>query len=49
MENILGKPEEFKSNIGEAIARMIKKIADWFQMWIDIFTGKLEFGAGAFD
>ena len=49
MENILSKPDEFRSNIGEAIARMIKKIADWFQMWIDIFTGKLEFGAGAFD
>lgn len=49
MENIVGKPDEITNNISEAIARMIKKIADWFQMWIDIFTGKLEFGAGAFD
>ncbi len=49
MENIIGKPNEIRSNLGEAFARIIKKIADWFQMWIDIFTGKLEFGAGAFD
>lgn len=49
MENIVGKPDEMLNNIGEAFARIIKKIADWFQMWIDIFTGKLEFGAGAFD
>lgn len=49
VENITGKPDEYLGNIGEAIARMVKKIADWFQMWIDIFTGKLEFGAGAFD
>ena len=47
IENLAGKPDEFLGNIGEAISRMIKKIADWFQMWIDIFTGKLEFGAGA--
>ena len=49
MENIVGKPAEITNNISEAISRIIKKIADWFQMWIDIFTGKLEFGAGAFD
>ena len=47
IENLSGKPDEYLGNIGEAISRMIKKIADWFQMWIDIFTGKLEFGAGA--
>lgn len=49
VENIANKPSEFFGNVKEAIARMVKKIADWFQMWIDIFTGKLEFGAGAFD
>ena len=49
MENISNKPDEFMGNIRESINRMIKKISDWFQMWIDIFTGKLEFGAGAFD
>ena len=47
VENLAGKPDEYLGNIGEAISRVIKKIADWFQMWIDIFTGKLEFGAGA--
>ena len=49
MENITNKPNEIMGNIAESISRIIKKIADWFQMWIDIFTGKLEFGAGAFD
>ncbi len=49
IENLSSKPSEFFGNAKEALSRMIKKIADWFQMWIDIFTGKLEFGAGAFD
>ena len=49
VENLASKPDEYMGNISEAISRIIKKIADWFQMWIDIFTGKLEFGAGAYN
>lgn len=49
IENISSKPDEYFGNVKEAISRIIKKIADWFQMWIDIFTGELEFGAGAFE
>ena len=43
-DNLEAKPSEFASNIRESINRMIKKISDWFQMWIDIFTGNREFG-----
>ena len=49
IENLAGKPDEYFGNIQEAISRIVKKIADWLQMWIDILTGELEFGAGAFE
>ena len=49
VETLSNKPSEYYGNVKEAVARMIKRIADWFQMWIDIFTGELEFGAGAFE
>lgn len=49
IDNLEGKPNQIAGNLTEAIARMIKKIADWFQRWIDIFRGDLEFGAGAFE
>ncbi len=47
-ENLNNKFEEYKDNIKEALERLLKRIADWFEMWMKIFNGEIDFGEGAF-
>ncbi len=48
-DNLEDKPDEIYLNLKESLARFLRRIAEWFEMWMKIFTGELEFGAGAFN